>query len=264
MQLENLTNKIASVPAGHVWLVGAGPGDPGLFTLAALKAIQTADCIVYDALINPEILEFAKTTAEIIYSGKRGGKPSPQQDDISFKLVELARQGKRVVRLKGGDPFIFGRGGEEALTLFKNDIPFKIIPGITSGIAGPSYAGIPLTHRDSNSVVSFVTGHNANNEEHDKVDWTALANSGGTLVLYMTLYRLDLIAIKLIDGGRSDNEPVALISNATLNKQSVLDTTLGECKNYSKNWNIDTPCIIVVGKNVALRSQLNWFKKENI
>ena len=259
MPFKTLTDKLESVPAGHVWLVGAGPGDPGLFTLAALKAIQTADSIVYDALINSEILEFANASAEKIYSGKRGGKPSATQDDISFKLVELARKGKRVVRLKGGDPFIFGRGGEEALTLFKHNIPFKIIPGISSGIAGPSYAGIPLTHRDNNSIVSFVTGHNANNEELDKVDWKALANSGGTLVLFMTLHRLALIATKLITAGRPGKEPVALISNATLENQRVIQSTLDECKNYSKDWNIATPCIIVVGNNVALRSKLKWF-----
>ena len=239
MQFENLIKRMESVPAGHVWLVGAGPGDPGLLTLAALRGIQSADCIVYDALINPVILEFAKPSSEKIFSGKRGGRPSPQQKDISFKLVELAKQGKRVVRLKGGDPFIFGRGGEEALTLYKHNIPFKIIPGITSGIAGPSYAGIPLTHRDYNSVVSFITGHNADNDELDKVDWTSLASSGGTLVLYMTLYRIDLIAEKLIKGGRPGDEPVALISNATLDKQSVKQTTLEACKNYSNSWKMD-------------------------
>lgn len=253
------TDKLETVPPGHVWLVGAGPGDPGLLTLAALKAIQSADCIVYDALINSEILEFANSSAQIIYSGKRGGKPSPQQEDISLRLVELAQLGKRVVRLKGGDPFIFGRGGEEALTLYKHDISFRIIPGITSGIAGPAYAGIPLTHRDNNSVVSFVTGHNANNEEIDKVDWTALANSGGTLVLFMTLYRLDVIADKLISGGRPGDEPVALISNATLDKQSVMESTLNACRHYTRNWPVETPCIIVVGRNAALRSQLQWF-----
>ena len=231
-----------------------------MLTLAALKAIQSADCIVYDALINPEILEFADQSTEKIYSGKRGGRPSPQQKDISFQLVDLARQGKRVVRLKGGDPFIFGRGGEEALTLYKHNIPFKVIPGVTSGIAGPSYAGIPLTHRDYNSVVSFITGHNANDDELDKVDWTTLAGTGGTLVLFMTLYRLDIIAEKLIKGGRPENEPVALISNATIEKQSVVETTLEQCKSYSKSWNIATPCIIVVGRNVSLRSKLNWLK----
>ena len=260
MQFENLTATMQSVPAGHVWLVGAGPGDPGLLTLAALNAIQSADCLVYDALINPEILDFARPSTEKIYSGKRGGKPSPQQIDISLKLIELAQQGKRVVRLKGGDPFVFGRGGEEALALLKQNIPFKVIPGITSGIAGPTYAGIPITHRQYNSVVSFITGHNANNEELDKVDWTTLATTGGTLVLYMTLHRLDLIATKLINGGRSENEPVALISNATTEKQSVLETSLKQCQSYSEDWNIDTPCIVVVGKNVALRSQLNWLE----
>ena len=259
MPFNSLINDLGTIPAGHVWLVGAGPGDPGLITLAALKAIQSADCIVYDALVNSEILTFADQDSEKIYSGKRGGRPSTQQKDISLKLVELAQQGKRVVRLKGGDPFVFGRGGEEALILFKHQIPFKIIPGITSGIAGPDYAGIPLTHRDNNSVVSFVTGHNANNDEKDKVNWESLATSGGTLVLYMTLYRLDLIAKKLINGGRPGSEPVALISNATIENQSVMETTLEQCKNYNKDWNIDTPCIIVVGKNVSLRSQLDWF-----
>ena len=264
MQFNNIFNNLNSVPAGHVWLVGAGPGEIGLLTLAAVKAIHSADCLVYDALINPEILDLASDTTQKIYSGKRGGKPSPQQQDISLRLVELARQGKRVVRLKGGDPFVFGRGGEEALALIKHQIPFKVIPGVTSGVAGPTYAGIPITHRDYNSVVSFITGHNANNEEVDKVDWTTLASTGGTLVLYMTLHRLDLIAAKLIKGGRSKNEPVALISNATLREQSVKETTLDECRKYCSDWNIPTPCIVVVGKNVALRSQLNWLEQQDV
>ena len=262
MELQELSDRFAEVQPGQVWLVGAGPGDIGLLTLSALKAIQSADCLIYDALINPQILDLASEETEKIYSGKRGGKPSPQQKDISLKLVELARAGKRVVRLKGGDPFVFGRGGEEALALVKYRIPFKVIPGITSGVAGPAYAGIPITHRDYNSVVSFITGHNANDDEIDKVDWTTLATTGGTLVLYMTLHRLDLIAHKLIDGGRCKQEPVALVSNATTDKQSVLETSLEKCKSYSEDWNIATPCIVIIGKNVTLRSQLNWLANQ--
>ncbi len=161
---------------GWVWLCGAGPGDPGLLTLHALNALRQADVIVYDALVGPEILDWANSTAELIYAGKRGGKPSAKQRDISLHLVELAKKGKKVLRLKGGDPFVFGRGGEEAQTLVQHGVPIRIIPGISAGIGGLAYAGIPVTHRDVNQSVTFVTGHDQSGESPSSLNWKAISD----------------------------------------------------------------------------------------
>src|SRR5579863_10456139 len=179
---------------GSVWLVGAGPGDPGLLSLLALHALQQADTVVYDALVDERILRLARPGAALDYAGKRGGKLSPQQPDISERLVRLARVGQRVLRLKGGDPFVFGRGGEEALALVAARIPFRIVPGITAGIGGLAYAGIPATHRDINSAVAFVTGHASDGEVPNGLDWVALSKGAPTLVIYMALKHLDTIA----------------------------------------------------------------------
>jgi uroporphyrin-III C-methyltransferase len=159
---------------GWVWLVGAGPGDPGLLTLHALNALRQANVVVYDALVEPAILDWAPE-AELIYAGKRGGKPSPKQRDISLRLVELAREGKRVLRLKGGDPFVFGRGGEEGQTLVAHGVPIRVVPGVSAGIGGLAYAGIPVTHRDVNQSVTFVTGHDQTGEAPSALDWQAIA-----------------------------------------------------------------------------------------
>ena len=167
---------------GWVWLTGAGPGDPGLMTVLALHALHAADAVIYDALVSEEILALANENAELIYAGKRGGKPSPKQHDISHKLIGLAREGRRVLRLKGGDPFIFGRGGEEALALVAAGVDFRVIPGISAGVGGLAYAGIPLTHRDTNSAVTFVTGHNASGIVPDSVDWQSVAKGSDALV----------------------------------------------------------------------------------
>ncbi len=244
--------------AGWVWLAGAGPGDPGLLTLLALHGLKNADVVVYDALVGDAVLKLANPDAELEHAGKRGGRPSPKQPDISRRLVELARQGKRVLRLKGGDPFVFGRGGEEALALVAAEVPFRIIPGISSGIGGLAYAGIPLTHRATNSVVTFVTGHGAAGGVPDGVDWAALAAGSPVLVIYMAMNHLGEISARLIAAGRGADEPVAIVSQATTPDQRVLDTTLGGCVADSAAVGIAPPALVVVGEVVRLRGGLDW------
>jgi len=241
---------------GWVWLVGAGPGDPALLTLAALHALQNADAVVYDALVDERILALAGATAELIYAGKRGGRPSPKQPDISARLVQLARARRRVLRLKGGDPFVFGRGGEEALALAAAGIPFRVVPGITAAIGGLAYAGIPVTHRDVNTAVTFVTGHNVKGDVPDNLDWQALAHGAPVLVFYMALKHLDQIAARLIDGGRDADEPAALIAAATTGAQQVIETTLGAAPGRAGE--VAPPALFVVGEVVRLRAGLDW------
>jgi uroporphyrin-III C-methyltransferase len=245
---------------GTVWLVGAGPGDPGLLSLLALHALRHADTVVYDALVDPRILALARPGAALDYAGKRGGKPSPQQPDISERLVRLARAGQRVLRLKGGDPFVFGRGGEEALTLAAAGIPFRIVPGITAAIGGLAYAGIPATHRDVNSAVTFITGHASNGELPDGLDWTALARGAPVLVLYMALKHLDAIAQRLIAAGRRPDEPVAVVSKATTPAQRVLETVLTRAAADVAAAGIEPPAIVAVGEAVKLRRMLDWLE----
>jgi uroporphyrin-III C-methyltransferase len=243
---------------GTVWLVGAGPGDPGLLTLLALHALKHADAVVHDALVDRRILELARPEAQRIYAGKRGGKPSPSQPDISDRLIRLAREGGRVLRLKGGDPFVFGRGGEEALALVGAGIPFRVVPGISAGIGGLAYAGIPVTHRDSNSAVTFVTGHNAGGEVPDGLDWPALSRGAPVLVFYMALKHLPQIRERLIAAGRPADEPVALVSKASTPDQRVLETTLGACAADAAAQAIEPPSLLVVGEVVRLRAGLDW------
>ena len=243
---------------GWVWLVGAGPGDPGLLTLHALNALRQADVVVYDALVDETVLQFVRPGAQLEYSGKRGGKPSPKQRDISAKLVELARKGHRVLRLKGGDPFVFGRGGEEALALVDAGIPFRIIPGVTAGIGGLGYAGIPVTHRDVNHAVTFITGHMAGGDVPENLDWPSIAKGSPVIVLYMALSHLDAISTLLIENGRRADEPVALVRNATLKDQSVLETTLGTAAADVARAGFKAPAIIVIGDVVKLREGLDW------
>jgi uroporphyrin-III C-methyltransferase len=244
--------------AGSVWLVGAGPGDPGLLTLHAVNGLKQADALVYDALVGPAILDMARPDCEKIYAGKRGGKPSPVQADISQRLVRLAQEGKRVLRLKGGDPFVFGRGGEEALALVAAGVPFRIIPGISAGLGGLAYAGIPLTHRDTNSAVTFVTGHGVGGSVPDGIDWAGLAKGSPVIVLYMALKHIAAIAGALREHGRSAEEPVAVVSQATLPEQAILETTLGTCAEDIAAAGIEPPCIVVVGDVVRLRAGLDW------
>lgn len=243
---------------GEVWLTGAGPGDPGLLTLHAMHALQQADVIVHDALVNREILTLAHENAIIEYAGKRGGKPSPKQKDISLRLIELANNGKRVLRLKGGDPFVFGRGGEEALALVKAGIPFRIIPGISAGIGGLAYAGIPVTHRSVNQSVTFLTGHDQTGAMPSAIDWDSLAKGSQVLVMYMAFKHLDTITEHLLGAGRNRNEPVAIITNASLPDQQVLETTLGKAVIDLKASDLSPPALIVVGEVVRLRHGLDW------
>jgi uroporphyrin-III C-methyltransferase len=241
---------------GQVWLVGAGPGDPGLLTLLAAHALAQADVVVYDALVDGRILALAKAGAELRFAGKRGGKPSPTQPDISAQLVRLAREGRRVLRLKGGDPFVFGRGGEEALALVAAGVPFRIVPGVTAATGGLGYAGIPVTHRDTNSVVTFVTGHGIGGTVPDGLDWMALSRGSPVLVFYMALKHLDTIAARLIAAGRSPNEPVALVAQATTDRQQVVETTLAGAAEAARA--VEPPALVVVGEVVRLRGGLDW------
>jgi uroporphyrin-III C-methyltransferase len=242
---------------GSVWLVGAGPGDPGLLSLLALHALRHADAVVYDALVDQRILKLARAGAALDYAGKRGGKPSPQQPDITLRLVKLARAGKRVLRLKGGDPFVFGRGGEEALALAAAGIPFRVVPGITAGIGGLAYAGIPTTHRDTNSAVAFVTGHASDGEVPDGLDWAALARVP-VLVLYMALKHLDPIARRLLDAGRDGDEPVAIVVKATTPEQRVVETTLARAAAEAEAQGLEPPALVAIGEVVRLRAGLDW------
>jgi uroporphyrin-III C-methyltransferase len=256
--MNKLFATLPGIEPGWVWLTGAGPGDPGLLTMLAVKGLGSADVIVYDALVDKSILELARPGAILEYAGKRGGKPSSKQPDISLRLVQLAREGKRVLRLKGGDPFVFGRGGEEALTLVENGIPFRIVPGISAGIGGLAYAGIPVTHRDSNSAVAFVTGHDATGEVPDSVDWAALAKGAPVIVLYMALKHIERIAERLISGGRDPNAAVAVIAKATTPEQRVLETTLSRAAADVAEAGIEPPAMVVVGDVVKLRAAMDW------
>ena len=243
---------------GSVWLVGAGPGDPGLLSALALHALGCADTIVYDALVDPRILALAREGAVLDYAGKRGGRPSPRQPDITARLVRLARSGRRVLRLKGGDPCVFGRGGEEALALAAAGIPFRIVPGITAGIGGLAYAGIPLTHRDINSAVTFLTGHNSDGVMPDGLDWQAIARGSPVIVLYMALKHLAHISARLIEAGRGAAEPVAIVSQATTAEQRVLVSTLGSVVEAAATARIEAPAVIVIGEVVRLHAALDW------
>ncbi|HZS81800.1 MAG TPA: uroporphyrinogen-III C-methyltransferase [Stellaceae bacterium] len=243
---------------GTVWLVGAGPGEPGLLSLLALHALQQADIVVHDALVDPRILALARPEAALEFAGKRGGKPSPRQRDISARLVELARAGKRVLRLKGGDPFVFGRGAEEALALVAAGIPFRIVPGITAGIGGLTYAGIPTTHRETNAAVTFITGHTSDGTVPDGLDWAALARGSPVLVIYMALKHLAPIAERLLAGGRAPDEAVAIVSKAATPEQRVLETTLAAAAEDAARAGIEPPALVVLGEVVRLRAGLDW------
>jgi len=243
---------------GTVWLVGAGPGAPGLISVLGYHALGQADVIVHDALVGDGVLDWANPSAEIVHAGKRGGKPSPAQADITIRLIAWAREGKRVLRLKGGDPFMFGRGGEEGAALRRAGIAFRIVPGITSGIGGLAYAGIPATHRDTNHAVIFLTGHDEAGEVPQSVDWSAIATAAPVLVMFMALKHLGSIAEKLMAAGRSESDPLAIVSNATLPEQSVIKATLGEASALAHE-NLPTPAIVVCGPVVDLGETLNWY-----
>ncbi|WP_169570216.1 uroporphyrinogen-III C-methyltransferase [Sneathiella limimaris] len=258
--MDHILKKIPAFDPGTVWLLGAGPGDPGLLTLYAVEGLRQADVLVYDALVSDAILSLTNPDCELIYAGKRGGKPSAKQQDISDRLVQLAQEGKRVLRLKGGDPYIFGRGGEEALTLNANNIPFRVIPGISSGVGGLAYAGIPLTHRTTNSAATFVTGHDANGAV-PSVNWEHIAKGSPVIVIYMGVKHIAEITSKLMNYGRSPDEPVAIIANATLPDQQMVTTTLATAVTDLANSGLEPPALIVVGHVVDLHNQLGWYLK---
>ncbi len=243
---------------GWVWLCGAGPGDPGLLTLHGLNAVQQADVIVHDALISPEILAWAGPAAEIIDMGKRAGRASPIQARISQLLKELAQNGKRVLRLKGGDPFMFGRGGEEAQALVQAGVPIRIVPGISAGIGGLAYAGIPATHRDVNQAVIFVTGHDTGGSLPSALDWAAIAQAAQVIVIYMGMRHISEITAALQAAGRAGDEPMAVVRNASLPDQQVLETTLERAAVDVAANNMRAPAIICVGRAVLLRQALDW------
>ena len=258
--MKNFATKTEFKP-GTVWLAGAGPGDPGLLTLHTLHALDSADVIVFDALVSDPILDLAPEHTPREFAGKRGGKPSYKQVDISLRIIQLARQGKRVLRLKGGDPFVFGRGGEEAAALVSAGIPFRIIPGITAGIGGLAYAGIPLTHRDTNQAVTLVTGHDATGKV-SRIDWKAISDGSPVIVIYMAMKHIEKIVQELRRAGRQANEPMAFVCNASMPNQTVLETTLGTCLADIKTSNIKPPSIVVVGDVVNLREGLDWLGAE--
>src|SRR5437870_10641311 len=247
--------------SGKVYLVGAGPGDLGLVTLRAKERIERADVIVYDHLANPEMLGWARDDAEIIYAGKKAGEHALTQDEINELLVEKARAGKEVVRLKGGDPFVFGRGAEEAKAIVDAGIELEIVPGITSAIAGPPYAGIPVTHRAENSHVTFFTGHEGPEKTGSPIDYAALAKLGGTQVMLMGVRRLELIAREMLKQGVREDLPVALVRWATTGRQETLTGTLRNIAQRALDGGFEAPAVAVFGKVVALRESLNWYEK---
>jgi len=253
-----LPMSLPGLEPGHVWLAGAGPGDPGLLTLLAAKGLSEADVIVHDALVNEDCLRLARTGAVLEYAGKRGGKPSAKQRDISLRLVELAKAGHRVLRLKGGDPFVFGRGGEEALTLIEYGVPFRIVPGITAGIGGLAYAGIPVTHREVNHAVTFLTGHDSSGVVPDRIDWEAIGRGSPVIVMYMAMKHMGQITANLMSAGRRPDEAVAFVCNAATPQQSVLETTLGRAEEDMIAAGIEPPAIVVIGDVVRLRPSLDW------
>ena len=249
---------------GIAYLVGAGPGDPGLLTARALELIATADAILYDRLIPASALDGARADAELRYVGKRPGAESMRQQEIDALLVELTAAGRSVVRLKGGDPFVFGRGGEEAAALVERGLPFEVVPGVTAGLAAPAYAGIPVTHREHASSVALVTGHEDPSKPGSALDWPALAAFPGTLVLYMGVAGLARIAERLVAGGRAASEPVAVIERGTLPTQRTVTGTLADIAARVVDAEVRAPAVTVVGAVVGLHEQLSWAEHRSL
>tara|TARA_Y100001936_G_scaffold253870_1_gene321863 strand:+ start:94208 stop:95059 length:852 start_codon:yes stop_codon:yes gene_type:complete len=246
-----------SFETGSVWLVGAGPGDPGLLTLRAYRSLHQADIVIYDALVSKNILQLVPAGVVLEYAGKRGGKPSFKQRDIIQRLIECSKSGKRVLRLKGGDPFMFGRGGEEALALAAENIPFRLVPGITASVGGLAASGIPVTHRTTGHGVTFLTGHGAGGNIPDSLDWKAIAAGAPTLIFYMALAHLENVAKKLIENGLSASTPSAIVANGTLANQQVIEAPLGKLAKVAIKEKIEPPAILVIGNVVELRKVLD-------
>jgi len=260
--LERLNAPDASKTVGEVYLVGAGPGDPDLLTFRALRLMQKADVVVYDRLVSPEILELVRRDAEKIYVGKAKSKHTIPQDEINELLAKEALAGNRVVRLKGGDPFIFGRGGEELETLIEHGVSFQVVPGITAASGAASYAGIPLTHRDHAKSVVFATGHLQDNSIN--LNWQGLAQPDQTIVFYMGLTGLPIICEQLIKHGLTSTTPIAMVQSATTSQQKVVTGTLEDIQQKAEAAEIKPPALIIVGSVVSLHDKLNWFGKGNI
>jgi uroporphyrinogen III methyltransferase/synthase len=244
-----------------VYLVGAGPGDPGLMTARSLELIAKADVIIHDRLIPASALDGARLDAQLIYAGKEGGGEQVPQTEITRQLVEHGRSAATVVRLKGGDPFVFGRGGEEAEALIDAGIAFEVVPGVTAGISAPAYAGIPVTHRDAASSVAFLTGHEDPDKPESALDWNALAAFPGTLIVYMGVRRLERITAHLIEGGRSADEPAALVQSGTLPGQRSVQGTLATIAQIGREQQIKAPTIAVFGQVAALHDRLGWLEQ---
>ncbi|MBY0332247.1 MAG: uroporphyrinogen-III C-methyltransferase [Acetobacteraceae bacterium] len=241
---------------GEVWLVGAGPGDPGLLTLRAAEALRRADLVLHDALPGRAVLRLVRPGATLVGVGKRKGHAPMPQPKINARLIDGARAGQRVVRLKGGDPFVFGRGGEEAQALAAAGIPWRVVPGVSAGMAAPAAAGIPLTHRGVASAVTFVTGHDEAGGLPASIDWAALARVGGTIAAFMALTRLDEIALRLLAAGRAPATPVAVVAQASLPGQAVLHSTLGTCTLDARRAGLATPALVIIGEVAALSARL--------
>jgi uroporphyrin-III C-methyltransferase len=253
--LEGLSLLLPQFKPGEVWLVGSGPGDPGLLTLHAVNALRQADVIVYDALVSDEVMALVGSGTIREFAGKRGGRPSAHQPDIISRLIQLAHENKRVLRLKGGDPFVFGRGGEEALGLAAAGVAFRVVPGLTSGLAGLAYAAIPATTRGSNRAIILATGHSAGIGE-PALDWATLARTGVPVVLYMAMAQLGRIAAVWLEAGAAPQTPVAIVVEATTPRQRVLVTTLDHAKADADAGGFGAPAIVAIGAIVDLHSAL--------
>ncbi len=247
---------------GKVYIVGAGPGDIGLLTVKGLKCLQKAEVVVYDFHLNTQVLNYINHDAEFIYAGKRGGQHTMPQDEINRTLIERARQGKTICRLKGGDPFVFGRGGEEAEALSKEGIEFEVVPGVSSAIAAPAYAGIPLTHRLYSSSLAIVPGYEDSTKKESSIDWAKLATGVGTIVFLMTVRNIDMVCQKLIENGRNPETPVAVIRWGTRSDQTTIVGNLKNIAKLIKEKDIKPPAVMVVGEVVNLRENLKWYEKK--
>ncbi|KEK23688.1 uroporphyrinogen-III C-methyltransferase [Bacillus gaemokensis] len=246
---------------GKVYIVGAGPGDPDLISVKGVKCIEKADVILYDRLVNKELLAYAKPDADLIYCGKLPNYHTMKQETIHAFLVKYAKKGKVVTRLKGGDPFVFGRGGEEAEALAKHGIPFEIVPGITAGIAASAYAGIPVTHRDASASFAVVTGHRKEGTE-EEVKWENLAKGVDTLAVYMGVSNLPYICEQLLKYGKKEDTPAAIIEWGTTSLQRTVTGTLGTIVAIAKNEQIQNPSMIVIGEVVRFREKIHWFEQQ--